>query len=310
MKEESKQINIENAYSLVTDKLEKWIEAIIAMLPNLVVAILIVIVFYFIARLVRNLVSKLLDRMHVHRSLSSLVESVVYVIVILIGLFIALGVLELDKTVTSLLAGVGVIGLALGFAFQDTAANFVSGVFLAVRSPFRIDDIVETGGVMGKVQKISLRSSLVRTFQGIDVIIPNKDVFQNPIHNYSRSGKRRVDLQCGISYGDDLEKVKQVTLSALEGLSSIDQDEEITFFYDGFGDSSINFTVRAWVNNIAQADFLQTRHDMIVAVKKAFDENDIMIPFPIRTLDFGIKGGEKLNEMLVGNGHINKSDGK
>ncbi|MEQ8908320.1 MAG: mechanosensitive ion channel [Vicingaceae bacterium] len=291
-------IDIQGAYHLITDKLENWLETLIAMLPNLALAVVILISFYFLARIVKNIVGKMMHRVSGNLSLNHLVENIMYFTVIVIGSFIALDVLELEKTVTSLLAGVGVLGLALGFAFQDTAANFVSGIFLAVRSPINSGDIVKIDDVMGVVQKISLRATEINTFQGTLVVIPNKDVFQNPIFNYTHTGKRRVDLACGISYGDKLDKVKEVSLKAIENTEGVLKDQPIQFFYKEFGSSSINFEVRAWIEQIDQKGFLETQSNMIVALKKAFDENDIMIPFPIRTLDFGIKGGEKLKEML------------
>ena len=107
-----------------------------------------------------------------------------------------------------MLAGAGVLGLALAFAFQDIAANFMSGIFISFRKPINIGDIVKIKDYMGKVTEINLRDSVIRTFQGQLVIIPNKDIFQNAIENYSMWGKRRIDLAVGISYGDDLDKVK------------------------------------------------------------------------------------------------------
>lgn len=149
---------------------------------------------------------------------------------------------------------------------------------------------------MGKIVDINLRDTVVMTFQGQQVIIPNKDVFQNPIENYSLLGKRRLDLVVGVSYGDDLEKVKSIVLEAVQPIS-VRTDDEITFFYDEFSDSSINFEVRIWINSPEQPIWLQGRSEAIMYIKKAFDENNITIPFPIRTLDFGIKGGEKLSDM-------------
>jgi small conductance mechanosensitive channel len=177
----------------------------------------------------------------------------------------------------------------------------MSGIIMSVRMPFRVGDIIETQDKLGTVQHMNLRATIVRSFQGQHHIIPNKDVFQNIITTYSIYGERRIDLEVGVSYGDDLEQVKQVTLQAVNSISSLIQDDPIQFFYTEFGESSINFEVRFWVNFKIQPDFLQARSEAIMAIKKAYDENDITIPFPIRTLDFGIKGGEKLTEMLPGN---------
>lgn len=218
----------------------------------------------------------------------------------MVGLFFALGVLNLDKTVTSLLARVGVIGLALGFAFQDTAANFMAGIFLAVQKAFKVGEVIESNGYMGVVQQISLRATTIHNFDGQEIILPNKDVFQSAIENYSDTGRRRVDLACGISYGEDLDKVKEVAIASISGSEFLAENENISFFYTSFGDSSINFNLFFWINNTAQASYMEARREAIIKLKKAFDQNNIMIPFPIRTLDFGIKGGEKLNSMLSG----------
>ena len=293
------EMDIESMYKLVTDKLQNWLNDFVEMLPNLVAALLIVIAFYFISKFAGRTVNKMLNKVGVHGSLSRFIQNLIQLSVMIFGVFIALGVLDLDKTVTSLLAGVGVIGLALGFAFQDTAANFVAGVFLAFKSPFKLDDVVQTGDVMGKVMHVSMRATEIQTFQGTLVIVPNKDVFQNAIYNYTKSGKRRVDLTCGISYGDDLDKVKEVSKRAMLSISTILPDEGIGFFYNGFGDSSINFVLTAWSSSVKQGDYLEAQSDMIVALKKAFDTNDIMIPFPIRTLDFGIRGGSPLAPEMV-----------
>lgn len=290
-------MDISNASELVVEKLETWIRDLIQMLPNIGVAILIVLIGYFVAKMVRKLIYKGMTRVTRHNALLTLTTNVVYVLIILVALFIALGVLDLDKTVTSLLAGAGIVGLALGFAFQDIAANFMSGIFMAVRKPFQEGDIIETQEKTGVVKEMNLRATVIRSFQGQYYIIPNKDVFQNTITNYSRLGKRRIDLEVGVSYGDDLEKVKRITLEAIKSIDYLLPGQDLSLYYSEFGDSSINFTVRFWVNFAKQPDFLKAKSDAIMAVKKAYDDNDIMIPFPIRTLDFGIKGGEKLHEV-------------
>jgi small conductance mechanosensitive channel len=126
------------------------------------------------------------------------------------------------------------------------------------------------------------------------VYIPNKEIFQNPIENFTKHKKRRMDLVVGISYGDDLKKVKNVALSALEPVSLRSLNDPIEFYFEEFSDSSINFSLRVWLDSTEQPAFLEARSQAIMLLKNAFDENDITIPFPIRTLDFGIKGGKSL----------------
>jgi len=292
-------INIEEPISIISEKLEGWFSTLIASLPNLVVAILIIIAFFFLAKVIRNVANNLLQRVSQNSAVISLFNTLVYIVVVATGLFIALGVLNLKETVTTLLAGVGIVGLALGFAFQDIAANFISGILIAFRQPFKVGDIIENDGYLGTVTHINLRTTTVNTFQGLEILIPNKNLFQNVVTNYTRTKDRRVDLSVGVSYGDDLRKVKEVTLEAVSQLDSIDNSKDVTLFYKEFGASSINFSVRFWAKSPRQPDYLQALSDAIIAIQEAYNEHDIMIPFPIRTLDFGIKGGEKLSEMVI-----------
>lgn len=291
-------LDFNKIYELVMGKVETWITKAIEMLPNLTMALLVLIIFYVLGRMVRKFVGKLLHKTTSNKTVIGLAKTVMGVLVIGIGVFFALSILNLDGTVTSLLAGAGIIGLALGFAFQDIAANFISGVLLSIRHPFGIGDIIESNDYYGTVDKLNLRNTVIRTPQGQIVYIPNKVVYENPFTNFTKRNERRVDLECGVSYGDDLEKAREVALKAMENVEGINQDKGIEFYYKEFGGSSINFVLRFWVDFKKNPDFLNPQSEAIIALTKAFDENDIMIPFPIRTLDFGIRGGEKLNAML------------
>ena len=150
---------------------------------------------------------------------------------------------------------------------------------------------------MGTVVDVNLRSTRVRTFQGQIAIIPNSNVFQNPVENYS-TGQRRVDISCGVAYGDDLVQARVLALGAVQGLGFVDPNRPVDLYFNEFGDSSINFSLRFWVDFAKQTDFLGAQSEAIIAIKKAFDDGGITIPFPIRTLDFGVVGGERLDEIL------------
>ncbi|SMO47219.1 mechanosensitive ion channel family protein [Gracilimonas mengyeensis] len=299
----------QSIYELISGKLENWITTAIEMLPNLVMALLVMLLFYVLAKIIRKFTGKLLSRVTGNKTVTALIQTVLAVLVIGIGVFFALSILNLDGTVTSLLAGAGIIGLALGFAFQDIAANFISGILLSIRHPFGIGDIIETNDYFGTVQKLNLRNTVIRTAQGQIVYVPNKVVYENPFTNYTKNGERRIDLACGISYGDDLEKVKKVALDAISSVEQRDQDRDVEFYFYEFGGSSINFYVRFWVDFHKHPDFWSAQSEAIIKLKKAFDNEDIMIPFPIRTLDFGIRGGEKLNTMLPDTSSANGSEG-
>lgn len=292
-------MDITNPIKLIQDKIEQWLEIIIRMLPNIVVAVLVLVIFYFLAKFVKRIAIKFSRKLIKTQSANQLIGNFSFTIVILAGFFITLELLHLSKAVTTLLAGAGIIGLALSFAFQDIASNFVSGILLITRKPFRADDIIETNGYFGKVSNINLRNTILATFQGQIIRIPNRKVFENPIINFTESGARRIDLSVGVSYGDDLEKVSKITIETIKQIPEVIHDKGINVTFEEFGNSSINFKVRFWVKYDKDgSDYLPALNDAIVRLKLSYDKNDIMIPFPIRTLDFGIKGGTNLSEMI------------
>lgn len=290
-------MDLNKAFELVEKKLYAWLRELIRLMPNLLLAALIIIVGLYLSRLVSRFAKRIFDRLSHGAVLTNLFGSFVYLICVGVTLFAALSVLKLDKALTSLLAGAGIVGLALAFAFQDIASNFMSGILITVRRPLRIGDIVKIKDYMGKVHSINLRDTVVLTFQGQMVIIPNKEVLQNPIENFSLLGKRRMDLAVGVSYGEDLQRVLDVTMEAIAGIKGLSANDKATFFYDSFGDSSINFTLRLWVSTPEQPDYLTVRSQAIMCIKSAYDAAGITIPFPIRTLDFGIKGGQSLQDV-------------
>ncbi|MBV2246308.1 MAG: mechanosensitive ion channel family protein [Lentimicrobium sp.] len=292
-------LDFQSALSQVIEKIESWWETFVSMIPNMGVAILLLIIFVVLSRLAAKTFKKIFAKTSENKALTSLFTTIIKYTVIGIGLFIILSVLKLDKAVTSILAGVGILGLALGFAFQDIAANFVSGIILAFRTPFTIGDIIKVNDIMGTAMATNLRTTIVKTFTGQEVFIPNKDVLQNPIFNYTVLGKRRIDISVGISYGDDLDKVQAITLETIKNIDGVIDLENTVFDYEEFGGSSINFNIRFWISYPGAPGYFKVKTDAIKAIKKAFDDNDIMIPFPIRTLDFGIRGGEPLSAMQL-----------
>lgn len=178
----------------------------IAMLPNFVVAIIVLLLFYVVARLVKRFSYQLFRRFSGREALNELFSSILYFAALAISVFIALGILQLDQAVQTLLAGVGIVGLALAFVFQDITTNFISGVLIVFRRPFEVGDIIEAENHVGTATNIHLRITTIRTFQALDVLTPNKQLFQNVVVNYTHTPDRRVDLAVGISYGMIFER--------------------------------------------------------------------------------------------------------
>lgn len=289
---------LENIYELISSKIIDWVDKAISMMPNFFVAVLVMLLFYFIGRLTRQLTRQLTKKLSENDALSKLLATIMFFLMLGLGFFVALSVLKLDRAVTSLLAGAGILGLALGFAFQDSVMNLIAGMFMAANRPFEIGDLVESADTMGEVVEMNLRNTVLLSFQGQLVYIPNKEVYQNKMINYTIHGKRRMDLVVGVSYGDDLKTAEKCVKEALNDLSFIIDKEKTGLFFSEFSSSSINGVAMFWWDPKGKVEFLEARSTAIKTIKKAFAENGITIPFPIRTLDFGIKGGEKLSSMI------------
>ena len=295
-----------NEFSVATTKLwgklAGWFNELVLALPNIVLASIVMGVSFFLARYLRKAVEKALQKTKANQAVTSLLSTISVVAFMLVTLFVVLNILNLSEAVTALLGTAGVVGLAVGLALQDPLINMFSGVVMSVRDFYTIGDLIETNGYFGKIQRINLRSTVLLQPDGQQVIIPNKEVLQNPLKNFSQNGRRRIDISCGVAYGDDLEKVKKVAIEAVANSGmDIRETSPIELYFNEFGGSSINFTLRFWKNITAQSDYLAAQDKAIIAIKKAFDANGITIPFPITTLDFGVVGGVRVDDIYPPN---------
>ena len=291
--------SISEAEKLIEEKLGGWFDIVISHIPNFIVAVIIAIIFSILSRFLGTMMRNLLRRSLDSKQIADLMASIFKMMVLSVGLFVSLDFMGLKSTVTSLLAGAGIVGLAIGFAFQDMTENLIAGIAMGIRKPFKTGDLIKTDDVFGNVRSINLRNTLVENFYGQLILVPNKILFRNVLRNYSTLGVRRIEVPVGISYGDDPEQAAEVIVKKINEFDFVIKQEETAVYADSFGDSSINLLVWFWIKYPGEADFMTVRHKAIVAVKQALNEADISIPFPIRTLDFGIKGGEKLDAMIA-----------
>ena len=298
---------IDKAYELINEKLQTWLEGGIKHLPNIVVALFIAIAFGLIAKVAGNILRKGLRRAFESRQIADLLTSIAKAFIVCAGIFIALDFIGLQGTVTSLLAGAGIVGLAIGFAFQDITETFIAGVAMGIRKPFEIGDVIQANDVFGNVEEINLRNTCVLTFYGQRVIIPNKILFRNILTNYTVLRHRRIEIPVGISYADDPKKARQVIVDAMNEKDYVINKDETNVYAESFGDSSVNLLLWFWIRYPGEPNYMEVRHDAIVTIQRALNEADILIPFPIRTLDFDARGGEKLNAMLSTSNFSDKS---
>lgn len=280
------EFSLSESVNGIWKKLAEWLDALILGLPNFLLAVLVFVVFLLIAKYAAKILNNLL-RLRVRQdSIREITVKVVKVVIILIGFFVALGLLNLDTVLTSVLAGAGVVGLAIGLALQGTLNNTFSGVILSFLPELQIGDWIETNGYSGFVTEINLRSIVIKEADNNYVVIPNSKIIEEPFKNFTRTTRSRVMLDCGVAYDSDLELVQSLTIKTMQELFPQRGTEEVEFMYNEFADSSINFVVRFWADVTKRKDILVAKNKAIIALKKAFDAHDINIPFPIRTIDF------------------------
>lgn len=279
-----------NALEKITTKLQVWLDLLIKNLPNIAVAALVLVASYFVSRVVFSFTYKLAQKRIKQKSISKLVSRSISVVVVLVGLFLALSALNLGKALTGLLTGAGISGLVIGLALQGTLSNTISGIVLAFRKNIKVGDWIETGNFAGEVIDINLNYFVLREADNNTVVIPNKQVLENPFKNYTLTTRMRVTFECGVAYDSDLEEVEAVTKQTITKF--FDQEslgKTVEFYYTEFGGSSINFMCRFWIEGESGLARLQSKSKAIKEIKKVFDEEGFNIPFPIRTLQFDNK---------------------
>ncbi|WP_299157628.1 mechanosensitive ion channel [uncultured Tenacibaculum sp.] len=272
--------------------LNKWQQSILDFLPKILLALIVLISFYFIARFFKSFGQKFYTKIFKTKPEAvKIIASIIYFFFLFSGVFLALEVLGLENLLTKLLAGAGIVGIVAGFAFKDIASNAFAGFLLNVQHPFKIGDWVKINNTFGTIETISWITTSIKTVTGQEVFVPNQLIYNNTFTNYSTYGKRRIVLKSGVSYGDDLTLVKTVTLDEVNKISSLLKNETVDFYFTEIGDSTYNFEVRFWINFTHQKDYLKAKSDFIIHIKKRFEQENISIAYNVTTLDFDVKGG-------------------
>ncbi len=242
---------------------------------NIVLATVIYIVGRIVAKVVVGIVRKLLSKAKMDNILIDFVCSILSAALLLFIIIAALDQLGVDTT--SLIALLGAAGLAVGLALQGSLQNFASGVMLIVFRPFKTGDFIDAGGVSGTVEKISIFSTLMRTGDNREIIVPNGSIYGGTITNFSARDTRRIDMVFGIGYDDDLKKAQDILRELVNSDDRILKDPEALIAVSELADSSVNFVVRPWVKS---SDYWAVKFNLNENVKLAFDEQGISIPYP------------------------------
>ena len=246
---------------------------------NLLSAILILLVGSWIARLSAGLLGGILERARVEPTLAKFLCRIGHALVMIV--VIVAGLDRLGINTTSLAAVLAAAGLAVGMALQGSLSNFAAGIMMIVFRPFKVGDLVETGGARGIVEEIHIFNTLLRTADNVLVIIPNSSITGGNITNFSTKPTRRIDLVIDCGYGDDLRGVKQFLTELLEQHPRVLRDPVPVVAVGELGDHSVQLLVRPWV---ATTDYLSVRCELIELIKLGFDERGSQIPYPQRDI--------------------------
>ncbi|WP_305043292.1 mechanosensitive ion channel family protein [Geoalkalibacter sp.] len=258
---------------------EKIIEIVQIWGLKALMALVIFVIGRIVARVLRNSLRAGLRRGKVEETLVSFSSNLVYALLMVMVVIAALN--QLGIQTTSFIAILGAAGLAVGLALQGSLANFAAGVLMIIFKPFKVGDFVEAGGTMGIVEEIEIFTTKMRTPDNKQIIVPNNQITSGNITNFSAKETRRVDLVIGVSYSDDLNKVKTVLEDILNKDERVLKDPAPTIGVLELGESSIDFAVRPWVKS---ADYWPLFFDLNKTIKERFDVEGISIPFPQRDI--------------------------
>jgi len=242
---------------------------------NLVTAIVIFFIGRIVVRILTRTVRKLMDAQHVDETLVSFVSNLASMVLMTFVIIAAISALGIQTT--SFIALLGAAGLAIGLALQGSLSNFAAGVLIVMFRPYKVGDWIEAAGISGSVEEVQILTTVLKTGDNKQVIVPNGQVMESIITNYSANETRRVDMVVGVSYDDDIDEVRS-TLEDIIGADDRVLDEPAcTIAVSALADSSVNFVVRPWV---ATSDYWGVMFDLTETIKKRFDKDGISFPFP------------------------------
>ena len=242
---------------------------------NLAIALAIFYVGRLVIKLIVRGIRKVLQSQEVDKTLETFVCNLVSIVLLVVVVIAAIG--QLGIQTTSFIAIFGAAGLAVGLALQGSLSNFAAGVLIVLFRPYKVGDFIEAAGIAGVVEQVQILTTVLKTGDNKQIIVPNGQIMDSIITNYSANDTRRVDMVVGVSYDDDLDKVRSTLQELIDAEDRVLDEPACTIAVSALADSSVNFVVRPWVKS---SDYWGVTFDMTEAIKKRFDKEGISFPFP------------------------------
>lgn len=266
------------------DRLQQLGANFMALLPSFVLGCLLFVVFIFIARIIKALVQHLNARRHYNLAL--VMGRLAQWSVLLFGLLVSVTVAFPAFTPANLISALGITGIAVGFAFKDIFENFMAGILILATEPFRIDDQIVFGNFEGTVERIETRATMIRTYDGRRVIIPNAELFKGSFMVNTAYDSRRLEYDIGIGTNDDIQLAKSIMLDVVRQDEGVLPEPAPDALVISYGESGINIRLRWWITPPRRADALDIQDRVLEKVKNALIASGIDLPFPTRQILF------------------------
>ncbi len=263
--------------ALAVEKLDSWLDGLVKLLPNLLAAALLFMLFFVAAKIVRAIVFKTFESRH-RNNLGEILGGFIKWTILVLGAFVSATIIVPSLNPADLIAGLGVSSVAIGFAFKDILQNWLAGLLILLRQPFQIGDQIEASGFEGTVKQIETRATIIKTYDGQRAVIPNSQIYTNAILVKTGEVQRRSQYDIGIGYADDIEEACEIIQKAISGIEGVEADPAPEVFVWDLAASWVTLRARWWTNS-KRGDIVANRSNIIRAVKYALDDAGIDMPY-------------------------------
>ena len=281
------------------DKLRSMVDGFLSSLPNLLVAILVVVAIFILARVVRGTIREVMIRSGAGDYAGIILGRLAQWTILAIGTLVAISIVFPSINAETLVGILGIGSLAIGFAFRDIAQNFLAGVLILLTQPFKIGDQIDINGFEGTVEDIQTRATYIKTYDGRVVVVPNADFLTDTVTVNTAYEIRRSEYDVGIGYPDDIHLAKRLIMDAIQPIDGVLSDPGPDVLTVDLAESSVNLRVRWWTDS-GRSDVVSTSDKVVTAVKLALDDGGVNIPFPIRTVFLNEERDETEESLAAG----------
>jgi small-conductance mechanosensitive channel len=269
--------DIKNITSIILDEFAKIYLVVLQNIPEIIFASITLLIFIVLSRYIRTLGKKFAQKRTDDILVSQFIGNIVATCVIILGVVIAFNILGINGAASEILAGIGITGFIIGFAFKDIGENFIAGVILAFKRPFDMGDIIETNGLKGSVVYLTLRETTIKTFDGKDIYVPNSLILRQPLQNYSKDDLLRHDFSIGVDYDEDIDAAIDLIYQAINVVDAIEKSPKVpTVFIEEFAANSINIRIHFWLN--MSHNGLKVKSAAMNSILKTLNSNGFYIP--------------------------------